>query len=128
MTRDRIIDRIRKLQALARSKEKCEAQSAKRRMAALKRRHRIRKEDLDELPEEDLVVDAGELGKDPYWRIQLAFCVGARHAAAVARKDRRVAFRGRMADRAARHYARLSAEVASACQRSWKKLAGGVPG
>lgn len=126
MTRDRAIDVVRKLLELSGSSNENESRSAKRRADALKRKYKIRQAEIRDAPPRD--VDAGGLGADPYWRVELARVVADRERVVAAKRDGRLRFEGERAERATRLYARLSNEIVAACQRTWRAEVRGVSG
>lgn len=127
MNRSKIVDRVRKLLALATSPNKNEAKAAKRMASALKKRHKVTAKEIDE-KDPYRRIEVEPVGADPYWREELAKAFAGRDRCVVLRKDRRIFFEGANAAHAARTYRNVANQIVAECQRTWAAFGGGVKG
>lgn len=118
LNRPRIVDRVRKLFALAKSTNEHEATSARRRANALKRKYRIKAAEIAATPTKHTRAIAQPLGADPYWRKQLSVAVAIRHGVRSLESVSDIAYEGREAARAAAQHRCIATEIDIYCHKT----------
>lgn len=127
LARDKIVVRVLKLAALARSQNEHEAASARERLEALRREHKITDEEIAEHEarcDQRFYGDERDLDLDTHWREELALAIARAFGCRAMKADRHLAFSGlRGADALAR-YREVAGEIEEGVRWTISRMAG----
>ena len=123
LPREKAARLARKLRALSRSPELCEADRARERLSDIVSAYGLREEDLAEEepgPRPSVRVGGPFGGRSDHWREEVALGVARRWRCRALRGRGQIAFSGASSARAAAEYAFLAREIEEAQERCWR--------